>query len=90
MTQFIEISKINSYGEEGKALIRVSDIQGINEKHVEVKKLYNEQGDLVSEEKGDKLFGVLVVTERGNNEVFYVNETEYQRLVTLLTTQDSQ
>ena len=88
MAQFLEISKINSYGEEGKALVKVKDIVGIKERHVDTKKLYDENGNVVSEEKGEKLFGVLVANEYGNNEIFYVNETEYQNLSKILLALD--
>ena len=81
---FVEINKINSYGEKGVALVRVADIMGIKEVHVESEKLFNENGDLVSETPQPRKFGVLVATERGNQEVFYVEETEYERLKDLL------
>lgn len=83
---FIEITKINSYGEEGKALIRVNDIVGIKENHVESTKLYNENGDLVQETPATtKDFQVLVVNACGSQEKFHISETEYARLVKELT-----
>lgn len=82
---FIEITKINSYGEKGVALIRVEDIQGIKEHHVESEKLYDENGNVVQETPKGRDFGILVVTERGNQEVFHVDETEYQRVKGILT-----
>lgn len=81
---FIEINKTNSYGDKGVAFIRIADIMGIKEQHVESVKLYNENGDLVSETPGEKLFGVLVATERGSKETFYVDQAEYERLKDLL------
>ena len=81
---FVEINKINSYGETGVALVRVNDIMGIKEVHVDSEKLYDENGNVVSETPRARKFGVLVATERGNQEVFYVDETEYQRLKDLL------
>lgn len=86
MKTFIEINTINQFGEKGVALIRSNDIIGIKELHVESTKLYNENGDLVSETPAtDKDFQVLVVSERGNSEKFHVGEDEYQRLVKELT-----
>ena len=82
---FIEITKVNSYGETGKALINLNDIIGIKENHVESDKLYDENGNVVKETPRERDFSVLVVSERGNNETFHVDETEYARLVKVLT-----
>ena len=82
---FIEIAKINSYGEKGVALIRVNDIVGIKEKHVESDKLYDANGNVVKETPKPRDFQILVVSERGNNETYHVDETEYARLVAELT-----
>ena len=82
---FIEINKINSYGEKGVALVKTEDIMGIKEYHVESEKLYDENGNVVSENPRPRDFGILVVTERGNQEVFHVDETEYQRVKGILT-----
>ena len=83
---FIEINKINSYGEQGKAFVRVDDIQGIIEKHVPSTKLYDENGDLVSETPATtKDFQVLVVTPRGNDTTLHIDENEYNRLVQVLS-----
>lgn len=85
-TTFVEITKINSYGETGKALVRVDDIVGIKQKHVEGTKLYDAEGNVVSETPSTtKDFQILVVSQHGNGETFHVDETEYQRLVALLT-----
>lgn len=83
---FIELEKTNSYGELGKALVRVNDIVGIKQKHVESTKLYNENGDLVSETPATtKDFQVLVCDQYGHTEKYHISETEYQRVVALLT-----
>lgn len=82
---FIEINKINSHGEEGKAFVRAEDIQGIIEKHVEPTKLYDEDGNVVSETPNPKDFQVLIVTERHNDTTLHINEQEYTRLVAILT-----
>ena len=82
---FIQINKINSYGEVGVALVRVADIVGIKEKHVESEKLYDSNGNVVSETPKPKDFQVLVASERGYTEKYHVNESEYLRLVAELT-----
>lgn len=83
---FLEIEKINSYGETGKALVRVADIVGIKQKHVEGTKLYDSEGNLVSETPAtEKDFQILVANECGARETYHVNETEYTRLVKVLT-----
>lgn len=88
MANFIEIEKINSHGETGKALIRTTDIIGIKQKHVESTKLYDSEGNVVSETPAtDKDFQILVASEFGS-EKFHVNETEYKRIVSLLTTEN--
>lgn len=83
---FIEINKVNSYGEKGVAFVKTEDIMGIKEYHVESEKLYDENGNVVSENARPRDFGVLVVTERGNQEVFHVDEVEYQRIKGILET----
>lgn len=86
MGTFVEITKVNSYGETGKALVRVADIVGIKQKHVESTKLYDSEGNLVSETPSDKKdFQILVANECGARETYHVDETEYTRLVALLT-----
>lgn len=87
MANFIEITKTNSYGEEGKALIRTTDIIGIKQKHVEGTKLYDSEGNVVQETPATtKDFQVLVASEFGR-ETYHVSETEYTRIVKLLTTE---
>lgn len=82
---FIEINKINSYGEKGIALVKLEDIMGVKEYHVESEKFYDEDGNVVQENPRARDFGILVVTERGNQEVFHVDEVEYQRVKDILT-----
>ena len=87
MAKFIEITKTNSYGEEGKALVRTTDIIGIKQKHVEGTKLYDSEGNVVQETPAtEKDFQVLVASEYGR-EKYHVSETEYTRLVKILTTE---
>jgi len=82
----MEINKINSYGEKGVALVRTNDIIGIKQKHVESTKLYDENGNVVSETPAtEKDFQVLVSNERGFTEKYHVDETEYKRLLNELT-----
>ena len=49
MARFTEIEKVNSYGEKGKALVDLDNLVGMKEIHVEPVKLYDEEGNLVSE-----------------------------------------
>lgn len=82
---FIELTKVNSYGETGKALVRTTDIIGIKQKHVEGTKLYDSEGNVVQETPAtEKDFQVLVASEFGR-ETYHINETEYTRLVKVLT-----
>ena len=83
---FIEINKINSYDETGKALVKLEDIVGIDQHHVEDKVYYDENGNVVETKKATtKDFQVLVANERGSKMTIHVDETEYLRLVKLLT-----
>jgi len=85
MSVFIEINRINSHNENVKALVRVDDIVGINQKHVDSVKLYDENHNVVSETPATtKDFQVLVVSEHGNTEKFHVDENEYNRLSQIL------
>ena len=87
MAKFVEITNTNSYGETGKALVRTTDIIGIKQKHVEGTKLYDSEGNVVQETPAtEKDFQVLVASEFGR-ETYHVSETEYARLVALLTTE---
>lgn len=78
---FKEISKINSYGEQGKALIKVEEIVGIKENHVEPTILYDSNGNVVSTTPNPKDF-----TLKLNSGISYhINESQYNELVQLLT-----
>lgn len=87
MKTFVEITTLNprcDY-EEGKAFIRTNDIVGIKQLHVEGTKLYDIDGNLVSEEPAtEKHFQVLVANECGSKETFIINDTEYANLVSVL------
>lgn len=79
---FLEITKINSYNEQGKALIKTEDIVGIKQNHVDGQKLYDDQGNLVSETPATtKDFTLLMA----NGKTFHIDENEYARLVQELT-----
>lgn len=79
---FIEINKINSHKECGKALIKTEDVVGIKENHVEPTRMYDEQGNLVSETPNAKDFTLLMA----NGKTFHLDETQYNELVKVLTT----
>ena len=78
---FIEITKINSYKESGKALIKTEDIVGIKENHVESTKLFDDQGNVVSETPNPKDFTLKLVDKM----TYHIDETQYVALVKLLT-----
>lgn len=82
---FIEITKTNSYGEQGKALIRLSDIIGIKEMHVEPTRTYDIDGNVVSETPKPKDFRIFVGGGWYSREQFHVSESEYNRIVKELT-----
>ena len=87
MKTFVEITTLNTScdSEETKAFIRTNDIVGIKQLHVEGKKLYDEDRNLVSEEPAtEKQFQVLVINDKGTKEKFIINETEYTNLVKVL------
>ena len=77
---FIEITKINSYNETGKALIKVEDIVGIKENHVEPTKTYDINGNEVTSTPGPRDFTLKLTTIE-----YHIGENEYNKLLTLLT-----
>ncbi len=84
MKTYVEIEKINSYGEKGKALVRTVDIVGIKEKHVEPTKLFDGNGNVVSETPSPKDFQVLVVNQYGSKITYHIDQAEYDRLSQIL------
>lgn len=82
MKKFIEINKINSHNEQGKALINIEDVVGIKENHVEPTKLYDNDGNVVSETPNPKDF----ILKLNNGMSYHIDENEYNNLVQVLTT----
>lgn len=82
--KFVEITKVNSHGEIGKALLSVERIVGIKEIHVEPLRLYDENCTLVSETPRPKEFTIRLT----EGDVFHIDENEYNRLVGILTEQE--
>ena len=78
---FKQINKINSYGEKGLALIKVEDIIGIKENHVEPTRLYDDNGNLVSETPNPRDFTLKLA----DGMTYHIDETEYNSLVAELT-----
>ena len=78
---FIEITKTNSHGEKGKALLKAEDIVGIKENHVESVKLFDENGNIVSETPSPKDFTMKL----SNGKTYHIDENEYLRMVAELT-----
>ena len=78
---FIEIEKINTRQEKGKALINTDSIVGICQQPKHFTRLYNEDQELVSEEEDSPRFAVL--TNCG--QTYVVEQAEYDRLKAELT-----
>ena len=86
MKKFIEIEKINSHQEKGKALIKLADVEGIKENHVEPTKLYDENGNVISETPNPRDFTLKLT----NGMTYHIDETQYNSLLTILTQEDDQ
>ena len=78
---FIEINKINSRNEDGKAFIQTESIVGMCSQPNHVTKLYDEDGNVVSETQDENRYAVL--TNVG--QTYIVSKQEYERLKTELT-----
>lgn len=78
---FIEINKINTRQENGKALINTDTIVGICQQPKHFTRLYNEDQELVSESEDTPRYAVL--TNCG--QTYVVEQAEYDRLKDLLT-----
>ena len=77
---FVEIKKINTRQEEGKALINTDNIVAMTQQPKHTSRLYNEDHDLVSETEDTPRYAVL--TNCG--QTYIVEESEYERLKGLL------
>ena len=78
---FIEITKINTRNEEGKALINTDNIVGMCQQPKHFTRLYNEEQELVSETEDTPRYAVL--TNCG--QTYVVEQAEYDRLKAELT-----
>ena len=78
---FIEIEKINTRQEKGKALVNTDTIVGMCQQPKHFTRLYNEDQELVSETEDTPRFAVL--TNCG--QTYVVEESEYNRLKAELT-----
>lgn len=79
--KFIEINKINSRQETGKALINLDTIVGMCQQPKHFTRLYNEDQELVSETEDTPRYAVL--TNCG--QTYVVDQAEYDRLKAELT-----
>ena len=77
---FVEIEKINTRGEKGVALIDLATIVGVVSQPNHFTRLYNENGDLVSETQDENRFAV--ITNCG--QVYNVEKSTYDILKGLL------
>ena len=78
---FIEINHHTLETENLKALIKTDDIVGITENEVEPTRLYDGDGNLVSETPSPRDFKLHLATGKS----FHIDETQYQELVKILT-----
>ena len=85
MGKFIEIERINSYGEPMKALVRVNDIVQIKQLHVGTSKTYDEDGNVVTETPRDEDYLVFFQNEFGKPMTeYHIAKDEYARLSEIL------
>lgn len=78
---FIEIEKINTRQEKGKALVNTDNIVGMCQQPKHFTRLYDENQELVSETEDTPRYAVL--TNCG--QTYVVEESEYNRLKAELT-----
>lgn len=76
MKTFIQVNKINGRQEEGKALIKLDTIVGMCQQPKHFTRLYDGDGNLVSETEDTPRFAVL--TNCG--QTYIVSETEYENI----------
>jgi hypothetical protein len=77
----LEINKINGKGENGVALIKEDSITGICQQPKHFTRLYDDNGNLVSETEDAPRFAIFTTT----GQTYVVDENEYQRVKDLLT-----
>lgn len=83
---FKQINKTDRHNNNGVALIKTETIVGITEIATEPTKLYDQDGNLVSEEPSPRKF--VIAVNNGNqtyNLPFTIDETTYNDLVAELT-----
>ena len=78
---FIEIEKINTRQEKGKALVAIDTIVGMCQQPKHFTRLYDENQELVSETEDTPRYAVL--TNCG--QTYVIEESEYERLKVELT-----
>ena len=79
---FKEITRINGHKEDKAFLINTDDIAFVKELHQEPTRLYNEDGDLVSEtQPSEKLYELVLVLKNGYHLALVINETTYAEIV---------
>ena len=83
---FIEISRINESGEKVVSLINTEDVAYVHELHQEPVRLYNEDGDLVSETKPtERKFSLILVLKNQHHVAYVIDENQYTALKKTLT-----
>jgi len=73
---FIEITKINTRNEEGVALIKTETITAMVQQPNHVTKLYDEEGNVVSESQDEPRYAVLTDT----HQTYIVSQATYDQL----------
>ena len=77
---FEQITKINGRNEEGIALIKLEDVNGACQQPKHITRLYDDNGDLVSENEDEPRFALFV-----GNQTYVVSQAEYERVKALIT-----
>lgn len=77
---FVEIKKINGRNEEGIALVKVEDITGACQQPKHFTRLYDDEGNQVSETEDAPRYAIFV-----GNQTYIVDETQYKTIKDLLT-----
>lgn len=77
----IEITRVNTFGEEKPALVNLGHVVGATEIHVEPTRLYDEEGNVVEEREADKKFHVIL----SNGFKWEITSASYDSLKKALT-----
>lgn len=83
---FTQITRTNSNGDKVVSLINTDDIAYIHEMALKPTRLYDEEGNLVSETKPtERKFSLIIVLKNEHHVAYEIDETQYNDLKTELT-----